>query len=145
MSSGTFTVLVSLQEPVVMLKTTLWQYASALVQQNMLAARLDAFDPGGLSEYDTNAYMTQMIQQIFEPVLDSALEASVTPSVKLLLEAGVSYGDAVSIDSTVFRFTVDAICAAMPGIAFGQQDGFVYDFVAPFDLMISAHKSQLQS
>ena len=124
-------VLISLAEPCMLLKTAFREYTAKLIHTNN--PKVVLFQKA--LDYDFVPYMEQLLKETFGEA--GCGVGAELPSTQLLQRDGLDRQTAEYLANQVFRATLSAVCSILPDIPMGGKSGYQLNIVEPMDLFVT--------
>jgi hypothetical protein len=128
--------IISLQEPVGLIKETFREEVLLRVKRGGLAAMGDD-RVSELVAFNCVPYMQLLLKEMFSKARPPA--DFVDASTQLLINAGLAKDVATSLSCSVFSYTVDCIAPHFPNLTFETSDDYLIDFCGECDVVIREH------
>jgi len=132
-------VLLSLAEPVGVLKQTISEYAQYIANTNNGRAngQLSLLQSNNALNYNAGEYMSLLVHEIVNSAVMIDSNKRFRPSTKLLIQQGLDSDTAVELSLNIFKLTIDAIAAHIPELTFDNLEGYSMDFCNLRDVVIT--------
>jgi len=129
-------VLVSLSESVNIIREVFREFTAEQIKYGKIeGTSLLRSNP---LDYNAGPYIVQLIKEIFNVDKEYEYDSqSILPSTQILMLDGLDRKTAENVALLVFKSTTDMLSTMIPGIKFGDLEGYQIDFCGPYDALIS--------
>ena len=129
-------LLVSLSDPINMLKNGFREYIESSIIKNIDRRFIDKFPIEHYRNYNHIPFIIKLIEDMFngytpDPDLD------ISPSTQILINDGMDEYTAKYLALNVFKSVIGIISAFVPDINFAE-DGYRFDFCGEYDILIAS-------
>ena len=125
-------VILSLSEPMGLLKDRLTQYYTYLITNGAHPNKVSK-----IIEFNELDFIIPLIHEIFNGIQFHEQFDPITPSTTILMSLGIDRNNATEISRQVFTLIVDIISANVPNACFNPEEEYRYTVCNEGDLYVS--------
>ena len=128
--------LVSLAEPVKMIKEGMYEYHKHAFNMDLPLHQLEALRASRAHDFDTMPYFNQLLFEIMRNAGNPEVVDQTALSTDMLITAGMDRKSAMTLALKVFDQVVDILSLFVPEASFGDFKGFEINFINSQDVVI---------